>query len=75
MDLAVLRYRAAFGRALDYYTGMVFEVSAKGQDGPLVGGGRYDRLVSYLGARETIPAVGFALWPGRMASIASGVRA
>ena len=54
---------------------MVFEVSAKGQDGPLVGGGRYDRLVSYLGARETIPAVGFALWPGRMASIASGVRA
>ncbi|UHD47041.1 ATP phosphoribosyltransferase regulatory subunit [Aureimonas altamirensis] len=75
VDLSGLRYRAAFGRALDYYTGMVFEVSAKGQDGPLVGGGRYDRLVSYLGARETIPAVGFALWPGRMASVASGVRA
>lgn len=67
VDLSGLRYRAAFGRALDYYTGMVFEISAPGLDGPLAGGGRYDRLVSYLGAAETIPAVGFALWPQRMA--------
>ena len=75
VDLARPRYRAAFGRALDYYTGMVFEISAEGQDGPLVGGGRYDKLVSYLGAPETIPAVGFALWPGRMASVGSRVPA
>jgi ATP phosphoribosyltransferase regulatory subunit len=28
--------------------------------GPLVAGGRYDGLLARLGAREAIPAVGFA---------------
>ena len=28
--------------------------------GPLIAGGRYDELLTRLGARETIPAVGFA---------------
>jgi ATP phosphoribosyltransferase regulatory subunit len=29
---------------------------------PLVGGGRYDGLLTRLGAREPIPAVGFSIW-------------
>ncbi|WP_185984882.1 ATP phosphoribosyltransferase regulatory subunit [Aureimonas mangrovi] len=66
VDLSTIRYRAAFGRPLDYYTGMVFEISAPPLAGPLAGGGRYDRLVSFLGARETIPAVGFSLWLDRI---------
>ncbi len=66
VDLSTLRYRAAFGRTLDYYTGFVFEIGAPGQIEPLAGGGRYDRLVSYLGAREPIPAVGFALYLDRL---------
>ncbi len=68
VDLSTIRYRAAFGRTLDYYTGLVFEIAASADGAPLVGGGRYDRLVSYLGAAEPIPAVGFALDLDRIAA-------
>ncbi|RIX99576.1 ATP phosphoribosyltransferase regulatory subunit [Aureimonas flava] len=67
VDLAPFRYRAAFGRPIDYYTGLVFEIGAATGE-PLVAGGRYDRLVSYLGAPEPIPAVGFSLWLDRIAA-------
>lgn len=60
-DLNTMRYAASFGRALDYYTGLVFEVRER--DGTvLVGGGRYDRLLEMLGADTPIPGVGFSLW-------------
>lgn len=59
-----MHYRAAFGRPLDYYTGLVFEISAGGAI--LAGGGRYDRLLTLLGAREPIPGVGFSLWLDRI---------
>ncbi|RUT87865.1 ATP phosphoribosyltransferase regulatory subunit, partial [Mesorhizobium sp. USDA-HM6] len=42
LPMAEIRYDAAFGRPLDYYTGLVFEIAAEGGDRPLVGGGRYD---------------------------------
>ncbi|WP_182086704.1 ATP phosphoribosyltransferase regulatory subunit [Aureimonas sp. ME7] len=67
VDLSAVRYRAAFGRAIDYYTGFVFEVTAAGVAEPVAGGGRYDRLVSYLGAPAPVPAVGFSLWLDRIA--------
>jgi ATP phosphoribosyltransferase regulatory subunit len=63
-DVRAIRFAAAFGRPLDYYTGMVFEL--RDPSGrvrwPLVGGGRYDQLLSVLGASESAPAVGFAAW-------------
>ena len=65
-DLARITYRAAFGRPLDYYTGLVFEVTKAGDDAVLAGGGRFDRLLTLLGAREDIPAVGFSLWLDRI---------
>jgi histidyl-tRNA synthetase len=44
---------------LHYYTGMMFEIAdATGLQ--LCGGGRYDELVSALGGRQPMPAVGFA---------------
>jgi histidyl-tRNA synthetase len=47
------------GRGLHYYTGAIFEIYD--QDGlQLCGGGRYDDLVTALGGRQPIPAVGFA---------------
>ncbi len=47
-----------FARGLDYYTGMIFEVYAKGLRIAVNGGGRYDRLSGLLG--WDVPAVGCA---------------
>lgn len=58
---AEARFEAGFGRPLDYYTGLVFEIRAAGADAPLVGGGRYDRMMEMLGAARRIPAVGFTM--------------
>ncbi|WP_313192166.1 ATP phosphoribosyltransferase regulatory subunit [Shinella zoogloeoides] len=68
VDPATITYRAAFGRPLDYYTGLVFEITPAGATSVLVGGGRFDRLLTLLGAKERIPAVGFSLWLDRIAS-------
>lgn len=61
-------FSARFGRNLDYYTGGVFEIRRKG-DGkgrPIVGGGRYDRLLQILGAKKSVPAVGCAIFIDRI---------
>ena len=49
-------------RGLDYYTKTAFEfVSTNiGAQSAIAGGGRYDRLVEFLGGRTT-PAIGFAI--------------
>ncbi|AGB70199.1 MULTISPECIES: ATP phosphoribosyltransferase regulatory subunit [Rhizobium] len=65
-DVSKTDYRAAFGRPLDYYTGLVFEVTVEGSSAVLAGGGRFDRLLTLLGAKDRIPAVGFALWLDRI---------
>jgi len=57
------RFSTAFGRGLDYYTGFEFELHGKGNGvEPLVAGGRYDGLMTQLGAATPIPAVGFSVW-------------
>ncbi len=68
IDLARLQFAAGFGRRLDYYSGFVFEIhDPEGVAGqPVVGGGRYDRLLPALGAKASVPAVGFALWLDRI---------
>lgn len=50
-------------RGLDYYTGLVFEIKKRGEQGrtTLLGGGRYDNLVSDMNSRMAIPGVGFAI--------------
>ncbi len=68
-DISAIRYRAAFGRPLDYYTGLVFEVTAGEGAAVLAGGGRYDRMLTLLGAARPIPAVGFALWLDRIGDL------
>jgi len=63
IDTGAIRFSTAFGRGLDYYTGFEFELHRKGNGTePLVGGGRYDGLLTRLGARQPIPAVGFSIW-------------
>jgi len=65
IDVRAIKFSTAFGRRIDYYTGFVFELHQSTSDlarakNPLVAGGRYDGLLARLGAREQIPAVGFA---------------
>jgi ATP phosphoribosyltransferase regulatory subunit len=56
-------FATSFGRGVDYYTGFEFELQRKGvDDGPLIAGGRYDGLMTQLGATTPIPAVGFSIW-------------
>src|SRR5689334_20044592 len=63
IDVRRVRFSTSFGRGLDYYTGFEFELHRKGNGiEPLVAGGRYDGLMTQLGSREPIPAVGFSIW-------------
>ncbi len=50
------------GRGLDYYTRSVFELEsdALGAQAALAAGGRYDGLARAVGAKQDVPAVGFA---------------
>lgn len=64
-----VRYDAAFGRPLDYYTGLVFEIASGDGERPLAGGGRYDRLLTLLGAGSQIPGVGFSVWLDRIEAL------
>ena len=68
IDLDRLAFAADFGRRLDYYTGFVFEMHrpGRGQPRPIVGGGRYDRLLALIGPDGAVPAVGFAIWLARL---------
>ncbi len=58
-------------RGLDYYSRTVFELSAEGagsEVGALLGGGRYDYLIEFLGGRLT-PAVGGAAGIERLIAV------
>ena len=71
IDVARIGFSTAFGRGLDYYTGVVFELhdSDARVKGQLVAGGRYDSLLTRLGSPSAIPAVGFAVWVERLARV------
>ncbi len=62
-------------RGLDYYTGLVFEVSASslGAQDAIAAGGRYDNLVSDLGGPKQ-GAIGFAIGLERIIRLLSEVK-
>lgn len=60
-------FQPAFGRDLEYYTGFVFQIEAG--DTVVAGGGRYDRLMSDLGAPIPVSAVGCALHTDLLAGV------
>ncbi len=74
IDLARVTFSAEFGRNLEYYTGLVFEVRAPGlsSDSPVAGGGRYDGLLRAAGANADVPAVGAAIHTERLLSVLAG---
>ncbi len=49
----------AENRGMAYYTGILFEGFVRGLGFSIVGGGRYDNLISHFGPH--VPAVGFAI--------------
>ena len=57
-------------RGLDYYTGLVFEVTSPelGAQDAFLGGGRYDNLSTQLGGKE-MSAIGFAIGLERIIDI------
>src|SRR3974390_2263539 len=60
VDLERVRFSTNFGRGLDYYTGMVFELHDPSGKvvGEIVAGGRYDGLFARLGAPPQGPGGG-----------------
>ncbi|MBD1168639.1 ATP phosphoribosyltransferase regulatory subunit [Pelagibacterales bacterium SAG-MED06] len=56
-------FSASFGRQLEYYTGMVFkiDIKSKSKKRNIINGGRYDKLISDLGSKNQVAAVGAAL--------------
>ena len=57
-----VKFSTSFGRQLEYYTGMVFKIDLKkkSKNVNLINGGRYDKLISDLGGKKKVPAVGAA---------------
>lgn len=66
-----LQFAADFGRELEYYTGFTFQIEVDGPQGPVAvaGGGRYDRLLSDMGAPLPVPAVGSAIHTDRLKAV------
>ena len=54
-----MNFISNFGRDVEYYTGIVFEVFIGKKE--IARGGRYDHLLKSLGAKKNIPAVGAAI--------------
>ncbi|MGI9480841.1 MAG: ATP phosphoribosyltransferase regulatory subunit [Hyphomicrobiales bacterium] len=71
VDPSELKFSAEFGRNLEYYTGHVFQIEVPHKDRmkQIVGGGRYDNLLSDIGAPEAVPAVGFAIHSERLVGV------
>lgn len=64
---ATQRFSPAFGRSFGYYDGFLFEVRSSTLDAerPVAAGGRYDGLMTRLGARSRTGAVGCMVRPWR----------
>jgi ATP phosphoribosyltransferase regulatory subunit len=59
-------FAAEFGRNLEYYSGLVFQIETAGGEEAIAGGGRYDGLLTSLGAARAVPAIGSAIHTERL---------
>jgi ATP phosphoribosyltransferase regulatory subunit len=66
VDLDRAIFATEFGRNLEYYSGLVFQIETAGLDEAIAGGGRYDGLLAYLGAPREVPAIGSAIHTERL---------
>src|SRR5215813_681051 len=70
VDVSRIRFSTALGSGWEYYSGLIFRLDRENgdPDHPLVAGGRYDGMLTRLGSRIPIPAVGFSIWINRMSA-------
>ncbi|MDA8894927.1 histidine--tRNA ligase [Flavobacteriales bacterium] len=70
LDTAELDFDLTLARGLNYYTGSIFEVEAKGvQMGSIGGGGRYDDLTGIFGLKD-MPGIGISFGLDRIYLVA-----
>jgi ATP phosphoribosyltransferase regulatory subunit len=72
VDLARATFATEFGRNLEYYSGLVFQIESPGFDDAIAGGGRYDGLLADLGAPREVPAIGSAIHTERLLAAVRG---
>src|SRR4029077_640962 len=67
IDIGAASFATEFGRDLEYYSGLVFQIeNADDRTSPIAGGGRYDGLLRSVGAPVEVPAVGSAIHTERL---------
>jgi ATP phosphoribosyltransferase regulatory subunit len=72
VDLARATFATEFGRNLEYYSDLVFQIESPGFDDAIAGGGRYDGLLADLGAPREVPAIGSAIHTERLLAAVRG---
>ncbi len=70
IDLKQAIFATEFGRSFEYYSGLVFQIESAGSEEAIGGGGRYDGLLTYLGAPREVPAIGSAIHTERLLAAA-----
>ncbi|MBK5199102.1 MAG: ATP phosphoribosyltransferase regulatory subunit [Methyloceanibacter sp.] len=76
IDLSASTFATEFGRNLEYYSGLVFQIEVEGDRDAdqIAGGGRYDGLLAHIGAPREVPAIGSAIHTERLlAAVEKGV--
>ncbi len=73
LDLARATFATEFGRNLEYYSGLVFQIQTPGLNDAIAGGGRYDGLLADLGAPCEVPAIGSAIHTERLLAAIRGL--
>jgi ATP phosphoribosyltransferase regulatory subunit len=73
IDIGAASFATEFGRDLEYYSGLVFQIETGGdKTSPIAGGGRYDGLLRSVGAPSEVPAVGSAIHTERLLAAIEG---
>ena len=65
-DVTNVKFDPTLARGLDYYTGIIFEVTLEGFESSVGGGGRYDNLVNSYKSDLNIPMIGFSFGLDRL---------
>jgi ATP phosphoribosyltransferase regulatory subunit len=73
VDLGRATFATEFGRNLEYYSGLVFQIETPGINDTIAGGGRYDGLLADLGAPREVPAIGSAIHTERLLAAVRGL--